>query len=115
MVTTENRFWQHSPMNRPGPKTWLTDERRQAAVACRRFGMVPLAIADYLGLSDATTSRYLREAEERGEIDPLPAWPTLHGPPRDSKEDGRLIPQTPAVFGRAARGNLPHRTSTRPA
>jgi hypothetical protein len=79
MVTAENRFWEHSPMNRPGPKTWLTDERREAVVACRRFGMVPLAIADYLGLSDATTARYLREAE-RGEIDRLPAWLTLHGP-----------------------------------
>jgi hypothetical protein len=29
------------------------------------FGMMPLAIADYLGLSDATTAGYLREAEER--------------------------------------------------
>jgi hypothetical protein len=59
--------------------------------------MVPLAIADYLGLSDATTSRYLREAEERGEIDPLPAWPTARASeglkgrrPVDSSDPSRL-------------------------
>lgn len=70
-------FWEYSRANKPGPRTWLTDERRQAVVACREFGMVPLAIADYLGFSDATVARYLREAVRRGEIEPLPPWLTL--------------------------------------
>jgi hypothetical protein len=74
-----------SPMVRPGPRTWLTDERREAVAECRRFGMVPLAIADYLGFSDATVARYVRELEAEGLIDRLPAWLTLHGPKRGRK------------------------------
>ena len=61
-------------MHRSGPRTWLTDERREAVVACRKFGLVPLAIADHLGMSDATVGRYLREAVRRGELKSVPAF-----------------------------------------
>lgn len=78
-LTPEKRpLWTYSPMNRPGPRKWLTDERRQAVVSCRNFGMVPLAIADYLEFADSTVARYLREAVKLGELEPLPAWLSLH-------------------------------------
>lgn len=73
-------FWASSPMVQSGPRTWLTDERREAVAECRRFGLVPLAISDYLGLSDTTVARYLREAEEREEIEPVPMFLALRGP-----------------------------------
>jgi DNA invertase Pin-like site-specific DNA recombinase len=57
-----NPFWGHSPANKPGPKTWLTDRRREAVRELRDYGMVPAAIADSLGMSDRTVRRYLREA-----------------------------------------------------
>ena len=52
----------------------MTDERRQAVVACRKYGLVPLAIGPYLGLSDATVAKYIHEAVERGEFEPLPPY-----------------------------------------
>jgi hypothetical protein len=36
------------------------------AADCRRFGMVPAAIADYLGLSDSYVRQLLNEAKRRG-------------------------------------------------
>jgi DNA-binding NarL/FixJ family response regulator len=55
-------FWEHSPANKPGPKTWLTDRRREAVRELHDYGLVPAAIADSLGMSDRTVRRYLREA-----------------------------------------------------
>jgi DNA-binding CsgD family transcriptional regulator len=82
--TSRQAFWTHSPMNKPGPRgpqRRLTDRRRELirrAYADER--LVPLAIADKLGLSIRTVARYLRQLERAGLIDPIPPWHTLTAP-----------------------------------
>ena len=52
---------EHSPANKPGPETWLTERRREAVRELRDYGLVRAAIADSLGMSDRLVGRYLRE------------------------------------------------------
>jgi DNA-binding NarL/FixJ family response regulator len=59
----ESGFWERSPANKPGPRTWLTDRRREAVRELHEYGLVPAAIADSLGMSDRTVRSYLREAK----------------------------------------------------
>lgn len=77
-LTASAPFWTASPANKRGPKTWLRDRRPEDVRALREFSMVPLAIADALGMSDTTVAGYLRELEAAGEIEPLPPWLSLH-------------------------------------
>ena len=78
VLTVSPPFWTASRANKTGPKTWLRDRRREDVRALREFAMVPLAIADALGMSDTTVAGYLRELEAAGEIEPLPPWLSLH-------------------------------------
>ena len=72
-------FWSHSPANKPGEKTWLTDRRRQDVKALYEWGLIPLAIADEMGLSDRATARYLLELRRAGKIPKLNPWLSTRG------------------------------------
>jgi hypothetical protein len=48
--------------------------RRANVLTLRRRGLVPLAIADVLGLGDGAVRRYLRELIAEGELSPLSPW-----------------------------------------
>lgn len=59
----------------PARKESPTRARRRANVlTLRRRGLVPLAIADVLGLGDGAVRRYLRELVAEGELPASPPW-----------------------------------------
>jgi CRP-like cAMP-binding protein len=57
-------------------ETWQAyrEQELRAVRGLRQRGLVPLAIADVLGLPDETVSRHLRELELAEEIDAIPAY-----------------------------------------
>jgi hypothetical protein len=84
MKTPAAPFWTGSPMNKPGPRGpnhRLTNRRRELVRrAYVEQRLLPLVIAERLGLSVRTVARYLRELEREGLIDPIPPWLTLTAP-----------------------------------
>jgi DNA invertase Pin-like site-specific DNA recombinase len=63
----------------------LRAERKESVRRLHERGLVPLAIADTLGWSDARVARYLNELEAEGVITRPATWLTLHGPKRGPK------------------------------
>jgi alkylation response protein AidB-like acyl-CoA dehydrogenase len=59
-------------------KTWERHRmlEREAVRRLRLAGLVPLAIADELGLTDRAVGRRLRQLQRDGEIPPLGRWRT---------------------------------------
>jgi CRP-like cAMP-binding protein len=57
-------------------ETWQAyrEEELRAVLGLRQRGLVPLAIADVLGLPDETVSRHLRELEASGELASVPEF-----------------------------------------
>jgi hypothetical protein len=56
--------------------TWAryrAEEREAVRVLCQQ-GIVPLAIGPTLSMPDSTVTRYLRELEQAGSIEPVPAF-----------------------------------------
>lgn len=50
--------------------------RKREAHELRKAGLVPIVIADKLGISLETVCEYLRELARDGLLEPLPAWIT---------------------------------------
>jgi uncharacterized membrane protein len=50
------------------------DEEREAVLILRRQGLVPLAIADELGIPDSTLWRHLRSLVRADELEPIPSY-----------------------------------------
>jgi uncharacterized membrane protein len=57
-------------------QTWARyrAEDKEAVQTLRARGLVPLAIGRLLNMPDSTVSKYLRELEREGLIDPIPPY-----------------------------------------
>ena len=89
MPTTERTpFWQFSPMLEKG-RTWESDGRRIEVLTLWRRGLVPLAIADVLGVTVETVAGYLRELVSAGAIAGVPSFLSLSFEDGDVSEEAR--------------------------
>jgi hypothetical protein len=67
----------------PSARTVYSERLHQDILTLRLRGLVPLAIADILDISDYTVTRHLRELVSEGELAPTPRFFEQVGPKRE--------------------------------
>jgi hypothetical protein len=65
------------------PRTVYSERLRADILTLRKRGLVPLAIADILDISDHTVYAHLRRFVRAGELDPTPVYFDRIGPERE--------------------------------
>lgn len=79
VFTDSDREKSHAPdaaAKRRAARASRIELRKEDVLLLYRRGLIPLAIADKLGLRPRTVARYLRELETDGKIDPVPSYLT---------------------------------------
>jgi hypothetical protein len=71
------------PGGKTAPRTVYSERLRADILTLRKRGLVPLAIADILDISDHTVYAHLRRFVKAGELEPTPVYFDRIGPERE--------------------------------
>jgi DNA-binding NarL/FixJ family response regulator len=69
----------------PAARTVYSERLREDILTLRKRGLVPLAIADVLDISDHTASAHLRRLVAAGDLESIPGYLTHLGPVRETE------------------------------